>query len=108
MTRLNPLTGVHRQGSDHVAGMFGGGGFHEHEPDFFAVLGTWAVLHAFGHHVAFAGVEFDRFSIAKIQEEGSLVDEEKFVFVGVIVPDEFPLHLREFQLLAVQFSNYFG
>jgi hypothetical protein len=53
------------------------------------------VLHPFGHDDKFSRADH-RFAIAKFHPQLSFDDQEEFVFIVVMVPDEFALELDGF------------
>jgi hypothetical protein len=46
--------------------------------------------------------------IAKIHPEAAIHNQEELVFVGVMVPNEFPLKLDELDLLAIELADDLG
>ncbi len=87
--RLDPeVVGGGQDAGIAIAGVAHATGFDEHEVDF--VLGEGFMLDTFRDDVEFARVEDDD-AIAEVYAELALQDEEGFVRVGVIVPDEVAL-----------------
>ena len=62
---------------------------------------------AFGNHVHLTGVERDG-AIFKLDVHAALNDDEHFVGVTVVVPDEFALNFHQFELIVVHFSDDLG
>jgi len=73
----------------------GGFGFDQDDVDFLVCYRT--VLRAFGHDDKFTGVD-DSFAIAKFHAERPFYDQEQFIFVIVMVPDELALEFHGFDL----------
>src|SRR5215831_17856994 len=59
------------------------------------------MFHAARHDMKVAGPQRRFAAVAITQDERPTPDEEEFVLVGMAVPDEFSLHLRELHVLAV-------
>lgn len=76
------------------------------------LCGAWAVLEAFGNCEDVALVEGDGCDgvvlVAEVDEECSVVDEEEFVFVLVVVPVEFAFGFEECDLLAIELGGDSG
>lgn len=62
------------------------------------------VLDSPRHDEELAFGEFDD-SIAEVDFESAVEDEEEFIFLLVMMPDEFAFDLREFDLLTVEFAD---
>ena len=96
-----------------MRGAFGGGlagvedaaGLNEHELNF--VFRGGLVHDAFRDDEHFSGAEGD-VAVAKIQAERAVEDEESFVGVGVVVPDEVALQFDDLELVVVHLGDDFG
>ena len=93
-------------GSLGVAGVLGGDGFDEGDPAF--VFGDGVVEGAAGDDAEVAGVEFDVGLVLDLDTHAAFEDLEEFVFVIVLVPDEFALELGDFDVLVVDLADDFG
>ena len=92
LDRFRPL-------ADDVAGMLRAGRLDEDHPAF---LGRRRhVLDAARNHVEVAFVQHDVRAVAIADDENALADEEELVLLGVAVPDELALDLRDLHELAV-------
>jgi len=65
------------------------------------------MFYAPGHHDELAGLERNC-AISELDAELSFYHHEQFIFVLVVVLDEFALHLVKFHLLSVQFAHDIG
>jgi hypothetical protein len=88
-----------------VAGVQRGGGLEEHDPAFF--FGYWTMLHAAGHDDELA--DFDPLvAVAKFHAEAAFDYEEHFVFILVVVKDEWAVKLDELDLLSIELGGNAG
>ena len=88
-----------------VAGVERGGGFEEEEPAF--LIGYGFVFDAARNDDEFAF--FDPFVVVAVfHTKAAFDDEEQFVFMFVMMEDEFALDLVEFDVLAVEFGRDVG
>jgi hypothetical protein len=85
-----------------VAGVQSGFRFDEHDVDFF--VGCGAMLYAAGDDDEFAGAD-TRFVIAEFHAQRAFDYQEEFVFIVVMMPDEFALDLDYFDLGVVEFAD---
>src|SRR5262249_39397749 len=86
----------------HVAGVQRGGGLKEEYLDL--VVGDGTMLDAARDDHEFTRSELDD-AIAEFQAKTAAMDEEHFVFVLVMMPDEFAFELDELDLLAIQLAG---
>src|SRR5262249_4966119 len=93
---------LHRPLVAHVAGVQRRGWLGEKKVGF--LLGNGPVFDATRHDQEFALFEPD-VPILELHAEAALDDQEEFVLVVVVVPDERPLELDQLHLLAVQFTH---
>ena len=68
---------------------------------------TWAMFDAAGNDEQLAGSQYD-VAVAKLDGQLTVNDEEQLVGVIVTVPDEFALHLHDFDLVVIEAGNDFG
>lgn len=78
-------------------------GWLEHE-DMDLLLGHGSVFNATGNNQDLALFK-PNMAIPELHAETALHDQERFVLVVVLVPDELPQEFGQFDLLAVQFAN---
>jgi hypothetical protein len=88
-----------------VASVQGGGGLEEQDPAFFVGDGTMFDTARDDDELAF----FDPFvTLAKLHAEAAFDYKEEFVFVLVMVKDEFAFEFVELDVLAVEFGGDVG
>ncbi len=78
------------------------GGLEQQDVDL--LVGDGPVLHAPGHDQELALLQAD-LSVTEVHAEPSLHDQEEFVLVVVLVPDELALELDQLDVLAVEFAD---
>jgi hypothetical protein len=89
---------------DHVASVFRLCGFKQHYPAF--VFRERIVFNALWHDMHIANIQNHIIPVSVANGQAAFDDEEQFVFVFMIVPDEFTLQLCEFDTLAVDIGDH--
>jgi hypothetical protein len=69
------------------------------------LVGYGKMFYTVGNDYEFAFVN-DRFVIAEAHAQRAFRDEEQFIFVVVMMPDEFALKLYGFHLTIIDFADY--
>ena len=82
----------------NVSGVERGFRLHQDEVDFF--VGDRAMLDAARNDDEFAFAD-ERFAIAELHAQRAFDDEEKFIFVVVVMPDEFAFEFDRFDMAVV-------
>src|SRR5580700_3781254 len=87
---------------DHIASVQRRGGFEQQKPAFF--IGHWAMLDAARYHDELAFFD-PHVTLAKLHAEASFDHQEQFVFVVVMMKDEFSFQFVELKVLSVEFGT---
>ncbi len=68
------------------------------------MIGDRPVLNASGHDQELASLKLNT-PISELHAEPTIHDQEEFIFVIMLVPNELALELHQLDLLAVQFAH---